>query len=190
MDTIKIFNSITRKELLSLFFTKPDEKYYVRQLATLLNISAGTIHREVKFLEESGIIKSEKIGNIIFYQVDKNYHLFNEIKMMVFKTIGVQGSLKDIIDSIKGIDIAFIYGSYAKNRETKDSDVDLYAVGEFDDSKLSEKIFDLEKKIMREVNYSYSSHDEWEKRKESRDSFILGIIKESKIMLKGDEDEL
>lgn len=190
MDTLKLASSNTKKRLLALFFDKPDERYYVRQLARMLNISAGTIHREVKAFEKSGILKSEKLGNSVFYQANKDYYLYPEIKSLVLKTIGIQGSLKSIITSIPGIEVAFIYGSYAKGQENKESDVDFYIIGSFDNQKLSREIYKLQKTAMRDINYSYSTRAEWQKRIKTGDSFILGILNDPKIILKGDENEL
>lgn len=190
MDVLKFVNSKTRKELLLLFFTNPEEKYYLRQLEKILKISPGTLHREIKNLEESGIIKSEPLGNSIFYQANNESPLYNEIKSIIFKTIGLEGSLKEIVNSVDGVEIAFIYGSFAKGAENARSDVDVLIIGEFNDRPLIDKIYELEKKTEREINYHTYTKKEWDDYKKKKDSFILGVIESSKIMLRGNENEL
>jgi predicted nucleotidyltransferase len=54
-----------------------------------------------------------------------------EIKKIILKTEGVEGSLKEVIVNYKGISFAFNYGSNAKNKENKVSDIDVGVVGEF-----------------------------------------------------------
>ena len=45
-------------------------------------------------------------------------------------------------------------------------------------------------KVKREINYSVMSEEEFKFRKSRRDPFILDVLKESRIMLIGDEEEL
>jgi len=47
---------------------------------------------------------------------------------MIFKTVGVQGSIRNLLSKIPGVVRAFIYGSFAKNSERAGSDVDLCLV--------------------------------------------------------------
>lgn len=190
MDTLNWFKSGLRKDLLLLFFTNPERKYYVRQLAKQLNASPGTIHREIKNLEKSGIISSEKVGNIIQYTANTHSSLFKEIESIIFKTIGIAGNLKSIIEPEKEVSIAFIYGSYANKSENQNSDIDIMIIGKTDMQKLAKEIYEYEKKIERDINFNVYSIEEWKKYKQSQDSFVTGIIRDPKIWLKGDEDGL
>ncbi|MFH1259448.1 MAG: hypothetical protein ABII74_06535, partial [Elusimicrobiota bacterium] len=125
MDIAKIFKSKTRKELFRLYFTNPDHEYYLRELEKLFNIPVSMIRKELVNLEEDGIFVSKKKANLVYYFLNKSYPLFEELKSIVFKTIGIQGLLKEIIQKIKGIEVAFIYGSFAKKEENAKSDIDL-----------------------------------------------------------------
>jgi predicted transcriptional regulator len=91
MDISKIFKSQTRKELFRLYFTNPDQEYYLRELERILQTSVSMIRKELTRLEEEGIFLSRRKGNLIYYLLNQSYPLFDELKSIVFKTIGIQG---------------------------------------------------------------------------------------------------
>lgn len=185
-----LISSKTKRAILKQFFSNPDEKYYIRQLAVILNISVGTIHRELIKLEKSGILESEPIGNLRFFCINKKNPLFAELKQIVFKTEGVKGRMEAELNRIKGISTAFIYGSFAKGEEKGNSDIDLFLVGNINEDELIKKISGLEGEFNREINYTIYTKEEFKKEIENKNSFILEVLKEPKIFLVGKEDEL
>lgn len=175
------------RELLRLYFTNPDEKHYLRDLERLLGYPVAYIRRELIKHNKEGIFQSERQGNLVYYFVNKSYPLYEEIKSMVFKTVGVEGSLREILPALKDVDSAFIFGSFAKAEEAATSDIDLFLIGNPDEDLLIEKINDLEKKIHREINYHIYSLRDFDKAKQEGDSFISNLIKQPKVFLIGDE---
>lgn len=180
-----LFNTELRKKLLTYFFTHPDEQFYVREIAGLIVEDAGNLSRELKKLEEEGLFNSSIKGNIKLYILNKKYPLFQELKQIVFKTTGIQGSLKDLVQKYAGITLAFIYGSYAKNAETKTSDIDLAVVGKFPDNEFTSQIRELELKLNREINFTTYEQKEFNKEKNKNGSFLQLALKEKIIPLKG-----
>jgi len=190
MDISKIFRSKTRKELFRLYFTNPDQEYYLRELERLLHTPVSMIRKELMRLEGDGIFLSRKRGNTTCYLLDKSYPLFDELKSIVSKTIGVQGLLKEILRRTKGIEFAFIYGSFAKREETAKSDIDLFIVGKPDEARLLREINKLEGKLKREINYSIFKKEEYRQKVKEKDSFIMDLFKNPKIFLIGDSNDL
>ena len=190
MDLFSITKSKLREELLALYFTNPDKKYYLRQLERILKFSVGNIRRELIKLESAGLFLSESKGNLIYYYLNKSYPLFEELKSIIFKTSGAPKMLQNILEKFKGISQAFIYGSFAKKEEKEGSDIDLLIIGEVDEDKLIEEIGKLERKLQREINYAIYEKEDFKKKKEEGNSFILDISKEKIIFLIGDENGL
>ncbi|MFA5779275.1 MAG: hypothetical protein WC947_03990 [Elusimicrobiota bacterium] len=60
MEILQIIKSKLRKELLSLYFTNPEKKYYLRELERMLDLSVANIRRELINLEKTGLFQSEK----------------------------------------------------------------------------------------------------------------------------------
>jgi len=110
--------------------------------------------------------------------------------MIVSKTVGVEGRLRNTLSSIQGIRVAFIYGSYAKRKEKGSSDIDLMIIGDPDTSLLNEKIAELEKRLKREINPTIYSLEEYRGKKKAKSGFIMELLKEPKIMVMGKEDDL
>ncbi|HHT9105411.1 MAG TPA: nucleotidyltransferase domain-containing protein [Candidatus Wujingus californicus] len=190
MDIAKIFKSKTRKELFRLYFTNPDNEYYLRELERILDTPVSMIRKELTHLEDAGIFTSSKKGNLAYYSINKAYPLFEELKSIVFKTIGVQGLLKETLKKIKGIVAAFIYGSVAKKEEDVKSDVDLFIIGRIDETRTLREIGKLEKILKREINYSVFTKEEFKKKTRVKDPFIMDLLENPKIFIVGSKDDL
>ncbi|MDP2923566.1 MAG: hypothetical protein Q8O30_07620 [Candidatus Omnitrophota bacterium] len=102
MDIGRIFNSKTRKELFRLYFTNPDSEYYLRELERLLRVPVSMIRAELIRLEDDGVFVSKRKANLVYYYLNKSYPLFEELKSIVFKTIGAQALLKQMVKEVKG----------------------------------------------------------------------------------------
>ena len=180
-----LFNTKLRKKLLAYSFTHPDEEYYVRELAGIIDVDVGNLSRELRKFKKEGLYKSSLRGSLKIYALNKNYPLFKEVKDIIFKTVGVEGALKQLISSYKDISFAFIYGSYAKNTEKKTSDIDLVLVGRFPLDRLTNQIRKLESRLGREINFNYYSEENFRNEKNKKDSFLNIIFKNKIIILKG-----
>lgn len=182
---LSLLKSKLRKKLLTYSFTHPDEKYYVRELAMLINEDAGNLSRELRKLEEEGLYLSSQKGREKFYTLNKNYPLFKELKKIIFKTEGIEGSLRSLVEKFNGISIACIYGSYAKNKEKKDSDIDLIIVGKFNQDEFIREINKLESKLNREINCNFYTPTEFDRERKKEGGFLDKIIRDKIIILKG-----
>lgn len=190
LDSLYITRSKTRRDLLALFFTNPSEAYYLRQLERTLGYSAAGIRRELLRFLEDGLLKTNPAGNTVQYSLNTQHPLHDELKSIIFKTVGVEGSLRTALSSIDGIKIAFVYGSFAKHREKPTSDIDLMVIGRPDISALNKALQGLETKLSREINHTVYSPDEYLSRKRGKSGFIEDLLKGPKIILVGSEDDL
>ena len=179
-----------RAELLKLFFTNPEGAFYMQEIGRILGKKPGVFQRTLNNLVSEGIVKSEYRANARYFKVDKHYPLYKELKSIVFKTVGVEASLKAELKHISGIQFAFIYGSYAKGKENYLSDIDLVVIGGPDEDELIKRIDRLEEKLQREINYKFYGLKEFVREVKEKEPFVLEILKEKKIILIGVEDEL
>jgi predicted nucleotidyltransferase len=184
----KIFGSKTRAKLLGWFFTHTDEEFFVRQLAPILKEDPTNLSREMAKLETLGILTSLRQGNLKQFRVNKGGSLFPELRGLVLKTTGIAGQIKAELESIEGIRLAFIYGSFAKGAETADSDVDLFVIGKISLDALDTVLQRLEKKLGRTINYVVYNRKEFDEKVTSRDGFVTDVLKGEKIVLTGEAD--
>jgi len=190
MDILKLTKSRTREKILKLFFSDIEKKYYLRELERILNLSVGNIRRELLSLEKSGLFKREKMGKQVYYFINKDSPIFEEFKKIVSKTIGVEALIKDALRKIKNIEIAFIYGSFAKGREDSLSDIDLMIIGKPDEDILISKISSTEDQLKREINYSIFSPQDLKRTLKEKEVFLEEIIANPKLFIIGNQNEL
>ena len=189
-DVFGIAKSVLRKKVMLYFFANPETSLYVREIAQILSVDAGNLAKELSRLEKEGVFVSNLRGNQKYFTINKTYPLYNELRSIVFKTVGIEGGIRKLLDGIEGILCAFIYGSFAEEKEHPESDIDLLIVGTPDENKLIERLDTFEKEIGREINYNIYPLAEFKQRIEKKDSFITNVLKRKKIMLKGDINDI
>ncbi len=185
---LKLFSSKVRIKLLDAFLSSPNARFYVWELQRKTSEDIKNIHQELQNLEGIGLLTSEVQGNQKYYSVNENFFLYPELKAIIFKTTGVLGLLKKALNKLEGIDVSFIYGSYAQGTESKSSDVDIFIIGNPDLTELNETIVGLEEQLDREINYMSFDREEFEMRKKNKEAFIMEVMEGHKIMLKGTLD--
>ena len=185
-----MITSKTRAELITWFVTHPGERFYYRQLVDILSASKQSIQNELKRLETTGLLSSQKEGNIRFFWVNKDFILFPEIKSIILKTVGVGDELRKAFNNKRDVRSAFIYGSVAKNREDAQSDKVVMVIGDVSVDAVHEAIMRAEKHLGREINYSIFSPSDWKKQLTQKKTFASNVIRDRKIFLIGTEKEL
>lgn len=193
MSTISALNSLfgskTRVVLLAHLVLHPGEAFYLRQLAKLLGQSLTPIVRELKQLEELGLVVSETKANAKYFSMNTLSPLFPEIKSMILKTVGVGDLLRRSLARFRSLEFAFIYGSFAGGKPLPTSDLDIFIIGEAPYPELTKVIKNIEDKIGREVQYSIFDRKEFLKKVTDKNDFITEVIQGPKIMLVGAENE-
>lgn len=179
-----------RAELLRLFLTNPDQLYYIQEIGRILDKKPGIFQRTLNNMEKEGILVSEYKANARYFKANKEYPLYKELKSIIFKTVGVIGSIEKILRKAENISHAFIYGSYAKAKENYLSDIDLVIIGKPDEDKLIKEFDRLEEQLKREINYKLYALSDFKNEVKQKEPFILEILKDKKIMIIGKEDEL
>jgi predicted nucleotidyltransferase len=186
----KLFSSRVRVEILSTFLTNPERERYVRGVARITGEDYKNVSRELRNLEEIGLLSSRNEGNLKFFGINKGFVIYDELKSIFMKTKGAVGVLKEAVSRGKDIDYAFIYGSFAMGTERAESDIDVMVIGGISLEGVLALIRGPEEILFREINVSLYDFQEIQRRMEDNDPFIREVLGGSKIMLAGDEDEL
>ena len=91
--------------------------------------------------------------------------------------------MREKLKQIKGIKGAYLFGSYAKNKLSDQSDIDLLVIGDFDTIILQKKILEIQKNIGREINSIELSNNEFNKRMKDKDSFLQDIFSKKHVKI-------
>lgn len=175
-----LFSSSVRADVLSLLLNSPDERFYVREVARLLRKNPSGVKRELDKLEEMGIVFSEKVANLKYFQADKDSSLFSELKGLIAKSLGLPGALKSLLRA-NDIKIAFIYGPYAEGDETPT--VDLIVIGPSTPTLLI-GLQDIENKFGKIINCTVIEESDY-KVKKKKDAGLKRILTGKRITLLG-----
>jgi predicted nucleotidyltransferase len=186
----KLFSSKTRVEVLKLFLFNPDDSFYQRQISSLTYQRIRGVQREVIKLVKIGIIEKSIQGNRLYYRINKKCPVFEELKSIFFKCEGISKVLQLNLAKTNSIKVAFIYGSYAKGEENLLSDIDLMVIGSITSKELSIILSKTKKEIMRPINFMVISQKEFKEKTRNKDHFLNAVLKEKKIFIIGDENEL
>jgi predicted nucleotidyltransferase len=180
--------SKTKRSLLRLFLTNPERRFYTREIAKITGESLNAVRRELGHLEKAGLIKSHTEGNLKYFEVIKEFPLYPELKKIIYSTVALGDYLRNRLKDSESIELAFIYGSVARNEEVAKSDIDLFIVGKIEEEELHGLVSDIEKGIGREVNYTLMTKKEFNERKGRGEPFLKRIMGERKLVVKGNLD--
>ncbi|MBI4063773.1 MAG: nucleotidyltransferase domain-containing protein [Elusimicrobia bacterium] len=177
-----------RDALMGLLFTNVEREYYLREMERLIGHPVANISKEMVRLEAAGLVQSRRLGNLKLYSVNKESGLFDELKAIVGKTVGLPDLLRLALARVPGVEAAAIYGSFARGGERADSDIDLLVIGSCSDSNLIKAIKSLEKRLDREINYALYSREDWNNKIKEKNPFIRQVLKNKMILLQGKVD--
>ena len=176
----------TRRAVLALFFSHPEQAFYLRQITRIAGVGQGAVQRELKRLSESGIIAKSMRGKQTYYQANQDCPIYSELLGLMAKTAGLAEVLREALLPLKErIEFAFIYGSQASGSISAQSDVDLMVMGDVDEMALHRTITEAEKQISRPVNYTLLDREEFSRRRKEKGGFLSRVLKGEKILLLG-----
>lgn len=184
--------SKVQQRVLGLLFGQPNVDFYTNEIIRSADSGSGAVQRELERLTSAGLIIVKKVGNQKRYQANRNSPLFAELRSIVLKTFGLAEILRKALKPItKKIDFAFIYGSIAKQEDTATSDIDLMLIGNnITYADIFESLKKVESQLGRKINPTFYTVSDWVKKFNEDNNFLLKVIKNPKIFLKGNADEL
>ena len=180
-----------RRQVLATLFLRPDERFHVRALERITGVSAGSLHRELKAMAESGLLVREKVGNQVFYQADARCSIYEELAAIFRKTIGLTSLLQDALSDVDDkIHAAFVFGSLASGRQSAGSDLDICVLGEVSLLEVVKALSTVQETVRREVNPVVMTTTRFSNLAAKGDRFVARVLSEPKLFVKANEDEL
>lgn len=177
----------TQQKVLGLLFGKPDQSFYVNEIARRAKVGKGILTRELGRLEKSGILTVARQGNQVHYQANVQCPIFHELLSIIRKTSGLSEPLRVVLMPFaKQLRWAFVYGSVAKEQAHAGSDIDLMLIGEnLHYSDVMEHLMPLEESLGRTINPTLYTPGEWAAKLAAGNSFVVRVAQQDKISLIG-----
>jgi uncharacterized protein len=160
-------------------------------LSELLALDTGAVQRELKHLTEMGLVVRRVQGNQVLYQANAQGPIFSEIKSLITKTVGVHDAIRSALAFLSSeIQIAFVYGSLARQEERPNSDVDLMVVGEAPFSEVVSALGPAQSLLGREINPTVFLVSEFRSKLARGNHFLRSVMREKTLFVLGTEHDL
>jgi predicted nucleotidyltransferase len=180
-----------RQQILAVFFMSPGREWYLSALARHLRVRPSSLQRELASLTKAGILRWRKDGNRTYYQAETASPVFEGLHGLLLRTAGLREVLIEGIEPFKDrIQVAFVYGSVARDEERAASDIDLMVIGRVGLSELVPALKDAEDQLGRSVNPSIYPTDEFARKLAEGHHFLKAVMKGKKLFILGDRHDL
>ncbi len=185
-ELLPIFRSDLQARLLAALLLDGNEPLATPELAKRTGAKPPTLHRELVRLEQAGLIRHERVGQTKRYAAVADSPLYEPLRQLLERTLGVEPLLTNRLSRIDGIDKAAIFGSWAAARLDEDSDIDLLVIGEMDREQLLAAVREVEAQAHREIDVTAYRLDDFERRRDGGSGFIRTVLRGPLIQLIGE----
>lgn len=187
----ELLGSKLRAKVIGWLMTHPDERYFGRQLASILTEDPTNVSRELARLTRLGILTCQIEGQQKYHQANRSCSVYKELHNLSLKTAGLADVVRELIQPLAGkIDVAFIYGSQAEGKATASSDVDVMVIGKATLAEVVSAIGPAHDQLGREVNPTVYPKKEFKTKVSQGHHFLKSVLKHPKVFLIGDKDDL
>ena len=100
----ELIKSKTRLRLLIKFFVSQANKGYLNGLATEMGESTNSIRKELNHLQEAGYLQKLKVNNKVEYKANTNHPLFETLRKVVFKHLGLEDIVEKVLERMGDVD--------------------------------------------------------------------------------------
>ncbi len=188
---VEVLFGAYHRRILALLLLRPEQSFYVREIARLTVVPAGSLHRELKLLSESGLLMREPAGNQVRYRANRDCPIFTELAGVFRKTEGLADVLREALAPLAAeIDLAFIFGSVARGKERLSSDVDVFVVGSATFARVVQAFAQSHERLGREVNPVVMPKNDFIKKQAEGERFVTRVVKEPKLFLIGTANDI
>jgi predicted nucleotidyltransferase len=116
--------------ILRYFLLRPTGAVHARHLQRVLNLGAASVQRDLERLVGLGALDRSQEGRLIRYRMVAASPLWTAFRILLGTAADPTTLVQDALRDVRGVQAAFVYGSTAKQTRGKDSDVDVFVVGD------------------------------------------------------------
>lgn len=134
--------------LTGIFYNFPQKEFHLRELARITKIPKSTLHREIKWLLNAGLIKKKKrIPYPVYFSDETNFwYKFRKRESLIEKIY--QSGLIEFLDRSLFPQVIILFGSGAKGEYVQKSDLDIFILS----SEKQVGLLKYEMKLKRKIN--------------------------------------
>jgi predicted nucleotidyltransferase len=189
--SLPIFRSELQARLLALLLPTPERRWTAAELQERLGAVQQTLSNELRRLVSSGLLEVETVGRTKLYSAASTSPLYEPLRELVERTLGVEELLEAKLAEIEGVEAAAVFGSWAAGAEiSAASDVDLLVIGDVDFDRVADALREVEEVAGREIHLVLYARDELREKLASGSGFVENVLRGELKPLIGDPREL
>jgi len=172
-------------------YGQPERSYHLSELRRLTGLGSASLQREINRLVVAGLANSTLKGNQRQISANLQSPLFKELSDLTRKVMGAAALITEALRPIEQkIEVAFLYGSVAKQSDRAESDIDIMVIGsDLTLGEVLEQLLPVEEMLCRKVNPICYTVREFKKRLSDTDSFVNKVLSQPLIQLFGNMDD-
>ncbi|MBU0469980.1 MAG: nucleotidyltransferase domain-containing protein [Nanoarchaeota archaeon] len=181
----------TESKIINLFIEKK-ESLTIRELAKQIKSDYRITYTAVQKLLEKKVILAQTVGKSTLCSLNKDYYgpeiyiVEEKRKETLLKNKNLEVLYTEIMSNLKTAQFTFLlFGSYAKGKQTKHSDIDLCFIS--NDKDFEQKIYNIVSSIPLKIHPLIFSEKEFNSMKFSREPNIIREIIQNTYILYGIE---
>lgn len=181
----------TENKIIKLFIENKKPKT-IREISKAIKSDYRITHTAVKRLIFEGAIVSERVGNSLLCRLNNSFYgpkiylAEDQRREKIFRNRDLRQLYQAVISKIGTVNfILILFGSYAKNKQTKSSDIDLMFI--LNDKSREERIRNILSLLPLKIHALIFTEDEFLRMKEAKKSNVVQEAIKSNIILYGIE---
>lgn len=143
----ELIASKTRLRLLIKFFISQANRGYLNGLANEMGESTNSIRKELNHLHGAGYLNRIKVDNKIEYKANTKHPLFEVLRKVVLKHLGLEDIVENVLDRMGNVDQIILVGDYARGVDS--GVIEVFLIGQ---NLNMDYIAQLENKIENLIN--------------------------------------
>ena len=180
-----------RRQVLATLFLRPDERFHVRELERITGVSAGSLHRELRAMSESGAIsarKGRKSGLLPsrcpLFNIRRTRRDFSQDDRADFV------ARRSLVGLRRQNSRRLRFRVNGQRPPKRGSDLDICVLGEVSLLEVVTALTAVQETLHREVNPVVMTTTKFSNLAAIDDRFVTRVFSEPKLFVKANEDEL
>ena len=170
-----LLGSPAKIKIIKFFIRNSEGKYAATEISKFLREKSPKVRSALNALLRTKFLIAKKQSSTTFYVVNKNFHLFRELQIIVLKANPTSFySMKKTLQKIKGVKLAVVSGILLGEDSSR---ADLLIVGDrLSTSKIQRLSERIESEVGHEITLVILDVKEFDYRRNMYDKFIRDIL--------------
>lgn len=170
-----LFVSKARIKILHLFFSYPEQAFFVREITRKTDEQINAVRRELENLEEASLVSSYAKAGKKYYVLNPDYFFYSELESMFQKvSLPALQVVEKCEEMGENIDLLILTGRFVGLPENA-VPIDMFIVGDVLNAQISEFIQEKMDEEM-EVRFAVVSKEEFLERLQRKDKILKNLL--------------